>query len=105
MRSVASRLSASPWRKAVHRITAHKRRAAEQDELRGLTPDRLAVTAALRRTEPELRQVIVLHRLLDRTVEEISRETGVLSGTVKVGLSRGRKALAPHLSEFVGEAG
>lgn len=104
VRSVAFRLSVSSWRKAVNRITAHKRGAAEQDDLQGLSPDRLAVIAALRRIDPELRQVIVLHHLLDRTVEEISRETGVPSGTVKARLVRGRKALAPHLSEFAGEA-
>jgi RNA polymerase sigma-70 factor (ECF subfamily) len=45
----------------------------------------------------------VLHHLLDRSVEEISRETGVPSGTVKARLVRGRKALAPHLYEFAGE--
>lgn len=104
VRSVAFRISISSWRKAVNRITAHKRRAAESDELPGLSPDRLAVVTALRRIDPELRRVIVLHHLLDRSVEEISRETGVPSGTVKARLVRGRKELAPHLSEFAGEA-
>lgn len=104
VRSVAFRISVSSWRKAVNRVTAHRRRAAQEVDLPGLSPDRLAVLAALRRIEPELRQVIVLHHLLDRSVEEISRETGVASGTVKARLVRGRKALAPHLSEFAGEA-
>jgi RNA polymerase sigma-70 factor (ECF subfamily) len=104
VRSVAFRISVSAWRKAVNRLTAHKRRAAEEEELPGLSPDRLAVITALQRIDPELRQVIVLHHLLDRTVEEISRETGVPSGTVKARLVRGRKALAPHLYEFAGEA-
>ncbi|HTJ68026.1 MAG TPA: SigE family RNA polymerase sigma factor [Actinospica sp.] len=104
VRSVAFRISVSSWRKAVNRITAHKRRAAQEEELPGLSPDRLAVVTALRRIDPELRQVIVLHHLLDRSVEEISRETGVPSGTVKARLVRGRKALAPHLAESAGEA-
>jgi RNA polymerase sigma-70 factor, ECF subfamily len=104
VRSVAFRISVSSWRKAVNRITAHRRRAAEEEELPGLSPDRLAVVTALRRIDPELRQVIVLHHLYDRSVEEISRETGVPSGTVKARLVRGRKALAPHLSESAGEA-
>src|SRR5487761_1072589 len=61
VRSVAFRISVSSWRKAVNRLTAHKRRAHEEGELPGLSPDRLAVVNALRRIQPELRQVIVLH--------------------------------------------
>lgn len=104
VRSVAFKISVSSWRKTVNRLTAHKRHAAEEDDLPGLSPDRLAVITALRRIEPELRQVIVLHHLLDRSVEEISRETGVPTGTVKARLVRGRKALASHLSEFAGRS-
>ncbi|MBR7837238.1 SigE family RNA polymerase sigma factor [Actinospica durhamensis] len=100
VRSVAFRISVSSWRKTVNRFTAHRRKAGEEEELPGLSPDRLAVITALRQIAPELRQVIVLHHLLDRSVEEISRETGVPSGTVKARLVRGRKALAPQLSEF-----
>ncbi len=104
VRSVAFRISVSSWRKAVNRLTAHRRHAADEGDLPGLSPDRLAVVNALRRIDPELRQVIVLHHLLDRSVEEIVRETGVPSGTVKARLVRGRKALAPHLSELAGPA-
>lgn len=101
VRSVAFRVSISSWRKTVNRFKAHRRQAGEAgDGLPGLSPDRLAVMAALQKIAPELRQVIVLHHLLDRSVEDISRETGVPSGTVKARLVRGRKALAPHLSEF-----
>lgn len=104
VRAVAFRLSVSSWRKAVNRFSAHRRQAAEEGELPGLSPDRAAVVAALRKIPPELRQVVVLHHLLDRSVEEISRETGVPSGTVKARLVRGRKALTPHLSEFAESA-
>jgi RNA polymerase sigma-70 factor (ECF subfamily) len=100
VRSVAFRISVSSWRKAVNRFSAHRRQAVRVDDFPGLNPDRLAVIEALRRIRPELRQVVVLHHLLDRSVEEISRETGVPSGTVKARLVRGRKALAPYLSEF-----
>jgi RNA polymerase sigma-70 factor (ECF subfamily) len=105
VRSVAFRVSVSAWRKAVNRFTAHRRQAAERSDVPGLSPDRLAIVAALRKIAPELRQVIVLHHLLDRSVAEICAETGVPSGTVKARLVRGRKALAPHLSEFAPEAG
>lgn len=103
VRSVAFKISVSSWRKTVNRLTAHKRHAAEEDDLPGLSPDRLAVITALRLIAPELRQVVVLHHLLDRSVEEISRETGVPAGTVKARLVRGRKELAPHVSEFAEE--
>jgi RNA polymerase sigma-70 factor, ECF subfamily len=99
VRGVAFRIAVSSWRKAVNRLTAHRRQVAKEDEP-GLSPDRLAVISALRQIQPELRQVIVLHYLLDRSVEEISRETGVPSGTVKARLVRARKALAVHLSEL-----
>jgi RNA polymerase sigma-70 factor, ECF subfamily len=104
VRGVAFRILVSAWRKTVNRFTAHRRQAAETaQELPGLSPDRMAVATALRLLAPELRQVIVLHHLLDRTVEEISHETGVATGTVKARLVRGRKALAPHLSEYAND--
>ncbi|WP_051451562.1 RNA polymerase sigma factor [Actinospica robiniae] len=86
-------------------FTAHRRQAAESSDVPDLSPDRLAIVVALQKITPELRQVIVLHHLLDLSVEEICAETGVPSGTVKARLVRGRKALAPHLSEFAQEAG
>jgi RNA polymerase sigma-70 factor (ECF subfamily) len=99
VRAVAFRIAVSNWRKTVNRFTAHKREARPDGES-GLSPDRLAIMNALRRIPVEQRQAIVLHHFLDRSVEEISRETGVPAGTVKSRLVRGRKALAPHLSEF-----
>ena len=104
VRGVAFRITVSSWRKAINRFAAHRKHAAEAlDGPPGMSPDRPAVIAALQRIAPELRQVIVLHHLLDRSVEEIAQETGVPSGTVKARLVRGRKALAPHLSEFAND--
>ena len=104
VRSVAFRISVSAWRKAVNRFSAHTRSHTGEEhtgeELAGLSPDRLAIVAALQRIPAEQRQVIVLHHLLDRSVQEIAREVGAPAGTVKARLARGRKALAPHLSEF-----
>jgi RNA polymerase sigma-70 factor, ECF subfamily len=99
VRSVAFRVSVSTWRKTVNRFTAHKREG-RTDEQPDLSPDRLAIMNGLRRISPAQRQAIVLHHFLDRSVEEISQETGVPTGTVKSRLARGRRALAPHLSEF-----
>jgi DNA-directed RNA polymerase specialized sigma24 family protein len=76
IRTVAYRLCVSSWRKAVNHRAAH-RRAAASPELPGLSPDHLTLVAALRRISPEQRRAIVLFHL-----------------------NRGRKALAPLVSEF-----
>jgi RNA polymerase sigma-70 factor, ECF subfamily len=99
VRTVAFRVSISSWRKTINRFTAHRRAAAGVGILPGLSPDRLAIMSALQRIPAGQRQAIVLYHLLDRSVEQISREIGVPSGTVKARLARGRKALAPHLSD------
>ncbi|WP_458270772.1 SigE family RNA polymerase sigma factor [Streptacidiphilus sp. PAMC 29251] len=98
VRTVAYRISVSSWRKAVNRLTAH-RRSRPDPELPGLGPDHLALVAALRQISPEQRQAIVLHHLVGLSVEEVAEQTGAPAGTVKARLARGRKALAPHLSE------
>ena len=44
--------------------------------------------------------MIVLHHLVGLSIEEIAAETRAPTGTVKARLVRGRKALAPLVSEF-----
>lgn len=99
VRTVATRLAVSSWRKAVNRLTAHRRehRAAE---VPGMNPDHLAVVAALRKISADQRLAIVLYHYVGLSVEEIAAETGVAPGAVRARLVRGRKALAPHLAEF-----
>jgi RNA polymerase sigma-70 factor (ECF subfamily) len=99
VRTVAYRISVSSWRKAANRLSAHQR-AEESAEVPGMNPDRLALMRALRAISAEQRQAVVLHHLVGLSVEEIARETGAPAGTVKARLARGRKALAPHVSEF-----
>jgi RNA polymerase sigma-70 factor (ECF subfamily) len=99
IRTVAYRLSVSAWRKAVNRRTAH-RRAAGPTDLPGLSPDHLALVSALRMISAEQRRAIVLYHLVGLTIAEIAAETGNPEGTVKSHLSRGRKALAPLVSEY-----
>jgi RNA polymerase sigma-70 factor (ECF subfamily) len=98
VRTVAYRIPVSSWRKAANRLTAYRRHGAAQD-VPELSPDHLVVVEALRQVSPAQRQVIVLHHLAGRSVEEISAETGMPTGTVKSHLQRGRKALAPHVDE------
>ncbi|MFR9798803.1 SigE family RNA polymerase sigma factor [Streptomyces sp. MS06] len=104
VRTVAHRLRVSVWRKAVNRLAAHRRRGPD-DDVPGVGVDYVAVVAALRRIPAPQRRAIVLHHLVGLTVEEIARETGARPGTVKARLSRGRRAMAPHLTETTGEAG
>jgi RNA polymerase sigma-70 factor (ECF subfamily) len=100
VRTVAARLAVSSWRKAVNRLKAHRREQQQSDEVAGMSPDHIAVVAALRKISPDQRMAIVLYHFAGLSIEEIAAETGAAPGTVKARLSRGRKALAPHLTEF-----
>jgi RNA polymerase sigma-70 factor, ECF subfamily len=104
VRTVAYRISVSAWRKAANRVTAHQRAGGDAGAQPDLAPDRLALIDALRRIPPDQRRAIVLHHLVGLRVEEIAQETGVASGTVKTRLARGRRALAPLVSEFADAA-
>lgn len=98
VRTVAVRLAVSRWRKARNAALAWRRRA-EPTEVLGAGPESVALVAALR-TLPEAQRVaIVLHHLMDLSVEQVAEHTGAPTGTVKARLSRGRAALAPLLRE------
>jgi len=104
VRRVAYRIAVSAWRKAVNRLRAHHRDAAD-DRVDAIGPDHVAVVRALRTIPAEQRRVIVLHHLVGLSVAEIAAETGRSAGTVKTWLARGRRALADHLTgddQFVG---
>jgi RNA polymerase sigma-70 factor (ECF subfamily) len=100
VRTVAYRVSVSAWRKSANMRAAHRKHGVPDDS-RGLSPDYVAIVAALRKVSAAQRQAIVLHHLVGLSVEEIARETGAATGTVKARLSRGRQALAPLLDEGV----
>jgi RNA polymerase sigma-70 factor, ECF subfamily len=98
LRVVAYRITVNSWQKARNRLTAH--RAGRPPELPGLSPDLVALVSALRKIPETQRRAIVLHHLAGLSVEEIAHETGAPTGTVKARLARGRRALAPLVSEF-----
>lgn len=100
IRTVAYRIVVSAGRKAKNRLLAHRSHGAGRDHLPGLNPDHLVLMDALRRISADQRRAIVLHYLVGLSVEEIADETAAPSGTVKTWLSRGRKAMAPYVSEF-----
>ncbi|WP_169789863.1 sigma factor-like helix-turn-helix DNA-binding protein [Actinoplanes subtropicus] len=56
----------------------------------GLSRDRVALLAALRRLAPPTREAVVLHHLADLPVAEVAATLGVPEGTVKARLARGR---------------
>lgn len=62
-------------------------------------PDHVALIAAVRRIPAGQRRATVLHHLVGLPVGEVARETRSRPGTVKARLARGRRALAPHLSD------
>jgi RNA polymerase sigma-70 factor, ECF subfamily len=98
VRTVGYRIAVNSWRRGVTRAAAHRRHGVPDDQP-GLSPDYLAIVAALRKISPGQRQAIVLHHLFGLSVEEIAREASLPAGTVKARLSRGRHALAPLLGE------
>ena len=98
VRQVAYRHAVSTWRKAVNRLHAHRREHTEE-QVGALSPDHVAIVAALRRIPADQRRVIVLHHLVGLSVAEIHRETGIPAGTVTTWLARGRRALAAYLTD------
>lgn len=67
--------------------------------LPGMSADRVALLAALRRLAPPTREAVVLHHLADLSVAEVAATLDVPVGTVKARLARGRAALARFLSD------
>lgn len=102
VRTVGFRVAMSSWRKTRNRLSAHRTSGADAAGVHvpEMSPDRLVVVEALRRIPAEQRRALVLFHLLGLTIAEIAEEIGAPVGTVKARLSRGRKALAPYVSEF-----
>ncbi|GGR68929.1 RNA polymerase sigma24 factor [Streptomyces aureoverticillatus] len=97
VRTVATRLAISTWRRTRNRVRAHFRHGPQTD-VPELSADRVALVEALRELPPQQRQVVVLHHLLDLPVEQVARETGASNGAVRTRLSRARKVLGTSLT-------
>ncbi|MEV6348337.1 sigma factor-like helix-turn-helix DNA-binding protein [Actinoplanes sp. NPDC051851] len=67
--------------------------------LPGVSGDRVALLAALRRLAPPTREAVVLHHLADLPVAEVAATLDIPVGTVKARLARGRAALARFLAD------
>jgi RNA polymerase sigma-70 factor (ECF subfamily) len=97
LRTTAINLYRNRWRKM-------RNFARVKDKITGppdlpVLEEHLEVVDALRRIPENLRVVLVLHYLADRTVDQIAGELGIAEGTVKSRLSRGREAMAALLGE------
>lgn len=98
VRQVAWRLAVSRFRRA--RMGAGLLRWHRPGpDVPDLSPDRVALVAALRRLPEAQRRAIVLHHLGGLSVAEVAAETHAPTGTVKARLSRGRAALAVLLTD------
>jgi RNA polymerase sigma-70 factor, ECF subfamily len=103
VRTVASRVAISNWRKLRNRLTAHHRDADDRrdaDRVPGLGPEHIVLLEALRTLPVRQRQAVVLHYLAGRTVAEIALEMNAADGTVKSWLSRARTSLRAQLEDI-----
>jgi RNA polymerase sigma-70 factor (ECF subfamily) len=98
LRLVVTRLATDRWRRlGVRRAAAAAYRPPPPAQ--PPSEDVVVLVAALRKLPAAHCRALALHYLLDRSVEEIARETGASLGTVKSWLSRGRDRLAAVLGE------
>ncbi|MEV6319219.1 SigE family RNA polymerase sigma factor [Streptomyces sp. NPDC051776] len=97
VRTVASRLAISTWRRTRNRLRAQLRHGPAP-HVPELSEDRVALVNALRELGPDQRRAVVLHHLLDLPVEQVARETGVSNGAVRTRLSRARKQLGARFA-------
>ncbi len=99
VRTTAYRLAVSRWRRTMRGRRAPDRALQVTRAGTDLSPDHVALVAALRELPEAQRRALVLHHLCDLSVADVAAETGVPVGTVKARLSRGRTALMTLLGE------
>jgi RNA polymerase sigma-70 factor (ECF subfamily) len=96
VRRVAMNLALDGLRRARRRLAALAR-LGPGPVAPPISIERVALVEALRTLPRSYQQVIVLHHLLELPVEQVARELGIPTGTVKGRLWRGRRALAARL--------
>jgi len=99
LRTVAMNLARSRWRRSKRGAAVLLRLRASHTDTPPPSPDHVAVVEALKTLPASQREALVLFHFADLPVEEIARELGVPTGTVKARLSRGRAALAERLAD------
>lgn len=99
LRTVAINLARSRWRRGKVLRRLLRQVESEPAEVPGVTPDHVALMAALRHLPERQRTAIALHYLADLPIAEIAEALRVSVGAVKSRLSRGRTALAALLDD------
>lgn len=99
LRTVAMNLARSRWRRGKRAAAALVRLRTNAEHVPAPTPEHVTLVAALRTLPAAQREALVLFHIADLPIDDIARELGVPSGTVKARLSRGRAALAALLDE------
>jgi RNA polymerase sigma-70 factor, ECF subfamily len=97
VRRVATNLATSRYRRS--RTARAARHLLPGDLVPEISPDTVALVAALRTLPERQRLVLVLHYLADLPVNQIALELQCPVGSIKAWLSRGRDALAAAMGE------
>ncbi|TDO50014.1 RNA polymerase sigma-70 factor (ECF subfamily) [Kribbella sp. VKM Ac-2527] len=98
VRAVAVRTLISRLRRQQVAAKASAKLLGRTGEVREPDGEALDVAAALARITPAQRAVVVLHHVMDLSIEQIADELQLPPGTVKSRLARARQALAPLLA-------
>jgi RNA polymerase sigma-70 factor (ECF subfamily) len=98
LRRVAINIQRSRWRR-MRTYAGLQHKLVERVSPFEPSPDHADMIRALAALPVGQREVIVLHHLVDLSVDEVAAGLGVPVGTVKTRLVRGRTALAGLLSE------
>jgi RNA polymerase sigma-70 factor (ECF subfamily) len=99
VRVVVSRLATDRWRRVLGLRTALVR-SGPAPAIRPPSEDTVLLVSALRHLPAVQRRALALYYLFDMSIEDISVEMDVATGTVKSWLSRGRARLASSLREL-----
>ncbi|MYW01350.1 sigma-70 family RNA polymerase sigma factor, partial [Streptomyces sp. SID3343] len=99
VRVVAQRIAVGTWRRARNRLLAHHRQGRTADSVAEMSPDHVALVAALRKLTAPQRQAVVLFHLCDMSGADVAAELGVSESTLRTRLTRARKELLHHLVE------
>jgi RNA polymerase sigma-70 factor (ECF subfamily) len=101
LRTVAVNLARSRYRRRAvfDRLVRTGRVEGPAPAVAGLSPDHVALVAALQRLPAAIRETVVLHHLADLPVAEVARLMDCSVDAVKTRLLRGRRALAQELAE------
>jgi RNA polymerase sigma factor (sigma-70 family) len=100
LRTVAINLARSRYRRRLifDRLVRTGRVDPSAAAVPGLSPDRVALVAALQRLPRAVREAVVLHHIADLPVAEVAKRLDCSVSAIKSRLARGRELLAEHLS-------